>query len=246
MAYVPGSAAGNSIPVGSTLAVTFPVNPSAGHTIVAFIGRDNGVTVVSLVDTLLNNYVLQDPQNDVGHGEEGESYVAKCPVGGANTLTITFSGPPGDGTIIVALFSGRNTTTPVTDHNHNQQDTPGTATDGVLFGAITAAAGDDLACFVYDASAIRANNYTAGTGFSEKLEVGSGSGSELDSMFSVKENVSAGAITATATSANNDAAITLIVALALGSGGGASAPGDEAGYIPKQPAEPELATTVFS
>lgn len=213
MAFV--EAAGNSIPVaGPKMEQAFPTNVNPNDTIVVFCCHDSTATDVSIVDTLLNTYTPALENFVYAPNVERLSlYVAQSASGGANTVTINTSVLPGDGTIIIARFSGRNTANPAGNHTNGQQATPGVGANGVICGPITALLGDDVAMFMVDVGAIRAGAFTNGTGFTEKLEVGSGGGAQLDAMFQCAENVAAGAITGLATVAFNEAVLSAIVCL---------------------------------
>lgn len=217
MAFV--QANGNSVNSSGNWVQAFGSNVGAGSTLTCYICMDRSKTPSTPTDTLGNTYVSQDTADDVAQGEKGWCWVAKSPSGGANTVTVSV-GTAAEGCIAITEHSGRDTTTPVTGKTHNVQASPGTGTDGVTCGPVTAVAGDDIVLFVTNTQSFATNKFTAGTGFTERSETGSGGSDQLDCMTSTKDNVSAGSTTATATTSLNESTVSIVVFLAAAGGGG--------------------------
>ena len=203
----------------STFTQAYSSNITAGNTCLAAVSFDDSggtIPISSVTDTLGNTYTLVD---EIARGEHIAIYVAPSPSGGANTVTVSFTGgSPGDGALAVAEFSGRDTSTPIGNHTTNDQVTPGNSTDGVTVGPITVVAGDDIVSWHVDyfSGIPGGTEYTAGTGFTSAVQTGG-----IDGLLQYKENVSAGSITATATAADaTNSTVSIVVALNASGGGG--------------------------
>lgn len=206
-------------PPSATPTGAFTSNVAAGSTLVV-AGTFGAATSLSApTDTLLNTYALVESIDDTTSNEKAALWVAPSPSGGANTVTLHMGAAPGDGGWCIAEFSGRHATVPIGNHTQATQATPGTAADGVSCGPITAVAGDDIVLFAADVGAIRTNTFTAGTSYIELVEGGAG-GADIDVALFSRDNIGAGATTATATQANNDRTLSMVVALVAAGGGG--------------------------
>jgi hypothetical protein len=234
MAYVQSRAA--TVPLSATPTLAFNSNVGANSTlaVACSVGIVSG-TISPPTDTLLNIYTPVETLDDVSTDELVRLWVAPCPVGGANTVTLHLSATPTDGAWLITEYSGRDTTTPIGNHTQATQATPGTGANVISCGPITAVAGDDILLFMADVGGINANSLTAGTSpntFTERVESAAG-GSTLDQSFSDCLNVGAGSFTATGGQANNDRTISMVVGLKAAAGAGASGNvGESAGWAP--------------
>lgn len=216
-----GTPVGNSVPIANTLVQT--VTLLSGGCALAFGSFDAGggdtTTLTSVVGTAGETWTVQGSvQLDSTTHERFYCYGAVNTPGASSIVTVTVSASPGDGSILIVPSSGRDTSTPFGTPQF-AVGSPGTGANAVTTAAITAATGDDILMWMADLSAIQTGNFSAGTAFTEKLEIGSGSG-QIDAMVEAHDSVSSGSVTPVATSANNDRLARIAINLKAASGGG--------------------------
>jgi hypothetical protein len=234
MAYVQSRAA--TVPLSATPTLAFNSNVGANSTlaVACSVGITSG-SVSPPTDALGNTYSLVETLDDTPSGELVRLWVAPCPTGGANTVSLHLSMTPGDGAWLIAEYSGRDTVNPVGNHTQALQATPGIGADVISCGPITAAAGDDILMFMVDLGGINANSLSPGTTpntFTERIESAAG-GSTLDCSFSDCLNVSSGSFTATGGINSNERTASMVVGLRVAAGVGASGNvGESAGWAP--------------
>jgi hypothetical protein len=154
--------------------------------------------------------------NDATHGENGNAFVAVAGGAGSNTVSVNFSGTPGDGCITIVELTGCDTTTPVSDAAAALQAISGTTT--VTFPSVTPGAGDVVLAFVADVDSFDTAMFTAGAGLTAIEQTGGGAG--LDGMLQKQEGVAGGALVATATMASEVDVVTVVLAIKAAGGGG--------------------------
>lgn len=217
MAYKASSWAGNSVPVGSSLVQALGTSVSIGDTIVVFKCGDSSVTWNIPTDTLSTTYSLQKTVLDSGNFEEGKCWVGVATSAGTPTITAGTSSAPGDGTINVLAFTGRDTSSP-TESTASNVALSSAALDGVVCGALSPnpTASSDLAMFMTCTSSIVAGTiFSAGTNYTTRGTAGSGGGSQLGSSTETRDNFAGGATTPTATSGVSVTVLSMAISLKI-------------------------------
>lgn len=206
-------AAGSGAPDGGGNWVkAFPSNPGNNSTLTVVLTTNRIRSINTPTDTLGNSYGSPiETVDDVAQGEKKRVWVAPCPVGGANTVTVTGGNPGDEGELVIIEHSGLDPTTPVRSHNQNIQAAPGTGADGVTSGSITPNAGDDVILSATNTQSFATACYSPSSGYTERFESGDGA-EALDSALYTKDSVSGGSQTLSCTSALNESVITVAIA----------------------------------
>jgi hypothetical protein len=163
--------------VGSVSA-TFPASNTAGNLIIAFVRMSTATQTVAVTDSARNAYTDAVAQPQTTDGHQVHIFYARNIVGGANTVTATFSASNNHPWLAIYEYSGLNPTNPLDQTAHAQggnsaPNTGATATTKnakeLLFtglgmvnnygGAVTAATG--YALQQQDTNTSRAANETA-------------------------------------------------------------------------------------
>lgn len=164
----------------ATAAATFGANVTAGNCIVFVIGyggtASDGATIT---DTLLNTYTLIQTAVDTVNSQLTEVYVAYNVAGGANTVTATFVTARQYNRVLIAEYSGIQTTTPVDQSNSvgstgSAYNPAGTTTDAIPSGSVTTTSASETILSIYQdtSEAPGTGGLTAGTGFTLDVQDG--------------------------------------------------------------------------
>lgn len=175
---------------------------------------------ITLADGLGNTYVsdgnIRDTTTQIGiiwgHGV--------IDTGGIADLVATFSAAVSSRSIVLAEYSGIDTTTPfVTGETASQnQATPGTGTDGLSSTNITPG-GQPAALIGLSFDIIAANTPSAGTGFTDRGSLWPFGGGAGYARLEDKRLTSTSAVAATFTAANNQRHLTAGIILREAAGG---------------------------
>lgn len=119
----------------TSLAVAFPGNVTAGNCIVVFAKYGTATSVFqSITDTLGNTYTQVDSVTGGAAGANTlKSFTAQSPSGGANTVTLNFTGANGVyPRLTIGEWSGADTTASLVNaHESANQLAPGAGTDAI-------------------------------------------------------------------------------------------------------------------
>jgi hypothetical protein len=218
MAFV--QAACNSTPISNTLVQAYTSNVTSGNLLVVF--ACSGIETPSISDTRGTSWTAGPSVDDSGDGERLQCWYGLASSSGANTVTVTYSTSQGDGWIAVEELSGRSgtLTTSATVNMHPTASEPPFVFTCPNGSTVSIAAHDDLSMASVVTEAYIANNWTAGTGFTERCESGV-TGLKLDGMLETQDDVSANAsYAATALSQNQFTSLGILLSFAQSSGGG--------------------------
>src|SRR5581483_8026477 len=121
--------------IGS-LSVAFPSANAPGDLIIAFVRMSTTTQTVGITDAAGNSYTDAVSQSQTADGHQVHVFFAKNVVGGANTVTATFSAANNHPWLSVYEYSGVSTTSPL-DRTAHAQGTNAAASTGTT--AATAA-----------------------------------------------------------------------------------------------------------
>lgn len=203
----------------------FASNVGNGSTLTVFLTTNRVRTIGNPTDTLGNSFGTPiETVDDVAQGEKTYAWVAPCPTGGADTITITGGNVGDEGIMVIVEHSGKDASAPVRSHNQALQASPGTGANGVVSGSITPSANDDVLLYVCNTQSFATACYSPSTGYTERLETGDGA-QALDSALYTKDSVSSGAQTLTCTSALNESVPSIAIAYKPAAVGATITPG---------------------
>lgn len=177
---------------GGSIAGTFGSNNTAGRFLYVTVSWDPpaGETISSLADTLGNSYIFVASATIVSSGQVMSVYYVPACLGGANTVTATFSGNVTNRRIQVSEYSGLNPYG--LDISAATLGSTANGTDGTAATALVTTHTD--AVFA-SATKMADAAYTPGTGWTEDSETGAGSG--VKTQHQHRDQSSPGSITAT-------------------------------------------------
>lgn len=162
----------------SVSTANFASNVTAGNLICGYVKFGTASSVfLNITDTLGNTYTVVDSLTGNGGGNTMKTFYARNIAGGANAVTLNFTGANGVFPRIMGVeLSGCDTTAAVLNaHEGNSQTTPGVGTDAVTSdsggGTVTTVANCGLITFCQDhlngsPSFSSTHTIADGTGFS--------------------------------------------------------------------------------
>jgi hypothetical protein len=202
---------------GTTCAVTFDTNVTAGNLICGSVSWNGGTTTVltSVSDGLGNTYTIVQRVTDAARCIA--TFYAKNISGGACTVTATFSSSQTFITIIVHEASGCDTTAPLDKNAGQAQAEPGTGDNAATSGAQTTTVDG---CYIYGVTieCRSSTNYTAGTGYTLREVEGPNETCASED----RVQATAGSVAATYTKSVGDKCITMMLAFKPQAAGGLS------------------------
>lgn len=192
---------------GTTIAVAFPSNVTAGNLICVQSGNDSGSASASgYADTLSNSYAaVVVSANNVSAQQRIDASYCKNISGGSCTVTATFTASTSWRHIHVSEYSGADTTAPL-DKSAGNTGTSGSGSSG----AQTTTTNGQL---IYGGSGNGLN--TAGTGFTALS-----SGTNYTNMSEYQIQTSAGSIDATFTGSSSSWCVIMMTFKEASGGGG--------------------------
>lgn len=165
----------NSASSGTTVAVAYSSNLTAGNLITVCINANKGVT--SLTDSLGHTYTAATLLTDGSTYAMGLYYVPNI-TGGANTVTLTLNGAVTYAHAEIHEYSGVATTSPLDQTTGQFQAAPGTGANAVTSGNVTTTTDGQLIFGCTNSLTYGASTVSAGTSFTKRQEVFSDSPSE--------------------------------------------------------------------
>ena len=161
---------------GTTNTLNFTSDVTVGNIIALAIHANSTPTVTldTVVDNLGNSYVFAGDATSGGDGlGQMWNYYAVVTVGGACTITATFSASKSYGRIFAHEISGVDLTSPLDQHAGLYQSNAGTGTDAVTSTAQTTVYDGE---YIFGCTEIvNSLTITAGTNFTELLDQTTGS-----------------------------------------------------------------------
>ena len=214
-----------SASAADTNAVTFGSAVTAGNLIVGVMSFPTSAgPVTSVTDTLGNTYSLLTEVSDAGNDQSLQGFYSANIAGGTPTITVNGPGAGGARSVIVHEVSGLATSTPLDVQAGAVRITPGAGADALTSGAVTTTTNGQYifaAAVVTSAFADGTAEYTAGTGYTERVELQVGG--QLGITTEDQVQTSAGSINGTFT-ADSGAAQTYVAIIAtFKAAGGATA-----------------------
>lgn len=199
---------------------------AAGNLIVVAVswGSASVVESCTVSDNLGNTYtrLTNCDQVDATNQQQIAVFYAKNVVGGSCTVTATFAGSRDNNGIVIAEYSGVDTTAPADQSVGNFQTAPGTGANAVTSTAKTTTQAGELAVGAYaDTSVGAGTTITAGTGFTKRQDTGGGGAHSIQIVLEDQIQSSAGSIAATFTEALNHRALSAMATFAAGAVSGA-------------------------
>lgn len=128
-------------------------NVAAGNMLVVFSFVNNGQTFTGISDTLGAVWTALDEIVDATAGRRGKGWIGQVPVGGgANTVTVTFSGSTTSGSLVIAEISGA-TVARLDGHIAQAQSTPvSTSANAITTGSGAASTNAKQPALIYAVS----------------------------------------------------------------------------------------------
>ena len=206
IAYIHGGANSN-IASATTITKLFPSNVTAGNLIVVGVGwGDSGTPpTCSVTDTLGNTFISINKIRDTNNKQSSEIFYAKNILGGADTITATFSASANYRRLVVSEYSGADITVPLDGNNGRLETAPGTGTDGCNSLTITPTANGALIWGIGQETG--GTTLTTGTNFTLRENAGTG-----EMMAESLIQSTAASIEATFTASINQDVITMVAA----------------------------------
>lgn len=196
----------SSIPassVSTTFSLYLPSVTASDTLIYAVTNASNGAATLtcsdSNSDTFNNVFDIWDP---VEWNNLAICYATNVK-GGNTTTTVTWNSSVGGNGFIASEYSGINQTNPLDVSQSNITESGTTGTDAVTSNASTTLTGNELIFGDVADSATNVNNYTAGTGFTERAQQINGS---TDGLFATEDMIqtATGSVAATFTQSSAD------------------------------------------
>lgn len=178
---------------GTTLALAFGSNVTAGSMLCAHINATHGVSGVA--DSRSQTYTAAVSVTD-GATYTLATYYFLNTTGGACTVTVTFAGAITYASLQVAEYSGIATSAALDQFASNSQTAPGTGANAITSGSVTPTTNGQLILGWTTALTVGAGTVSAGTGFTGRVNVFG------DTLFEDQVQGTAGAIAATFTGTN--------------------------------------------
>lgn len=226
MAYLASSAKYAARQASATPTITAAVAYSIGDISVIYYGHDTSTSDTVPTDSLSTTYTFLQTRTDANFNIH-RLCAGRITSAGTPVITLHLPGTPSAGGIMIGAYTGRATSSFVTDSDQNEQAIPLITADGVTCPALTTGAGDDV---VYMVVGIQGNTavFTAGTNFTERLEQGGSPGTDFDVMISDRLNVGGGSITPVATTSDVNITVSMALSLAPAAVAAADMPYDRA------------------
>ena len=218
MSYVSGSAATALRQATATPTLTLGAAVSVGDIIVIYTGHDTSASDTVPTDSLGNTYSFQGSALTDANFNIHRVATARVTTAGTPTITMHLPGTPTSGAFAAAAYSGRATSSWVTDFDNAEQATPATSADGITCPALTVSAGDDVIYFMVEVGGNQ-GVFSAGTGFTERIETPTTTpGTDFNVSLTDQLNVSAGSLTPVGTTSNSSRTVSFAISLASGGG----------------------------
>lgn len=190
--YVQAPAA-TTVSSGTTIALAYDSNVTAGSLLVAFVYANHGISGVA--DSRSQTWSSAVNVTD-GATYSLATYYFHNTTAGANTVTVTFAGAVTYASLQIAEYSGVATSSPLDKTASNSQTAPGTGTDAITSGSVTTTTDGQLILGWTTALTVGAGTVSAGTGFTGRINVFG------DTLFEDRVQSSAGSVSATFTGTN--------------------------------------------
>ena len=175
---------------GTTIAVAYSSNVTAGGLLVCHIYANHGIS--SVADSRSQTYSASTNVTDGATYSLATFYFPNT-TGGACTITCTFAGAVTYASMQVAEYSGVATSLPLDQTTSNNQTTPGTATDAITSGSVTTTTDGQLIVGWTTALTGGVGTVTAGTNYTARTNIFG------DTVDEDRVQTSAGSIAATFT-----------------------------------------------
>lgn len=189
IAYVQAPAAA-TVFSGTTIALAFDSNVTAGSMLCAHIYANHGISGVA--DSRSQNYTSAVSVTD-GATYSLATYYFLNTTGGACTVTVTFAGAVTYASLQIAEYSGVATSAALDKTTSNSQTDPGTGANAITSTSVTTVTNGQLILGWTSALVVGAGTVSAGTGFTGRVNVFG------DTLFEDQIQGTAGAIAATFT-----------------------------------------------
>ena len=175
---------------GTTLAIAYGSNVTAGNLLVCHIYANHGISGVA--DSRSQTFTSAVNVTDGATYSLATFYYANT-TGGADTVTVTFAGAITYASLQCSEYSGVATASPLDQTASNSQTDPGTATDAVTSGSVTTTTNGQLIVGFSTALVVGAGTLSAGTNYTGRTNVFG------DTLYADRVQTSAGSIAATFT-----------------------------------------------
>lgn len=175
---------------GTTIALAYGSNVTAGSLLVCYIYANHGISGVA--DSRSQTFSSAINVTDNATYSLAIFYYPNT-TGGADTVTVTFLGAITYASLQCSEYSGVATSSPLDKTASNSQTDPGTATDAVTSGNVTTTTNGQLILGWSSALVVGAGTLTAGTGYTGRTNVFG------DTLMEDRVQTSAGSIAATFT-----------------------------------------------
>lgn len=175
---------------GTTLAIAYGSNVTAGNLLVCHIYANHGISGVA--DSRSQTFTSAVNVTDGATYSLATFYYANT-TGGADTVTVTFAGAITYASLQCSEYSGVATSSPLDKFASNSQTTPGTGANAVTSGSVTTTTDGQLIVGWSTALTVGAGTTSAGTGFTGRTNVFG------DTLCEDQVQTSAGGIAATFT-----------------------------------------------
>lgn len=159
-AYIQSNAAYTSS--GTSYGLAYSSNVTAGSLLVSCIHAGAGIT--SVTDTLGNSWAAATNLTDNSTYSLAMFY-AYSPSGGANTVTVNFTGSVGYAHQVIGEWSGVASSSPLDKSTGQFQATPGTGSNAVTSGTVTTTTNGQLIVGCANSDPYVSGQLSAGTGF---------------------------------------------------------------------------------
>lgn len=212
MAYLASSAKYAARQASATPTIAAAVAYGVGDISVIYYGHDTSTSDTVPTDSLGTTYTFLQTRTDANFNIH-RLCAGRITSAGTPVITLHLPGTPSAGGIMIGAYTGRATSSFVTDSDQNEQAIPLITPDAVTCPALTTGAGDDVVYFVVGPNGNTAV-YTAGTNFVERLEQGGAPGTDFDVMISDRVNVGGGSITPVATTSDTNYIVSMALSLA--------------------------------
>lgn len=175
---------------GTTIALAYGSNVTAGSLLTCWVYANHGVSGVA--DSLTQTFSSAVSVTD-GATYTLANYYFLNTAGGADTVTVTFAGTVTYASLQCAEYSGVATSAALDQATSNSQTDPGTATDAITSGNVTTTTNGQLILGWTSALAVGAGTVSAGTSYTGRQNVFG------DTLFEDRVQTTAGSIAATFT-----------------------------------------------
>jgi hypothetical protein len=175
---------------GTTIAIPFASNVTAGGLLVCYIYANHGISTVA--DSRSQTFTAAVNVTDNATYSLAIFYYANT-TAGADTVTVTFAGAITYASLQCSEYSGVATSSPLDKFASNSQTDPGTGANAVTSGSVTTVTDGQLIVGWSTALIVGTETISAGTGFSGRTNVFG------DTLHEDQVQSTAGAIAATFT-----------------------------------------------